>query len=269
MIYKDKVLLSDMDGTLLDSNGNVSDENRKAINYFVEQGGRFGVATGRNQLNSLKYLDGININIPSILYNGGALYDYSNGEFLSYSELHKGKLIDVIMWCLQANPEVMIQIYGIHNCYIVSSIELANQEVLDEHRPYEFASIYDVIDEPWIKILLFSNDKKRLEMIGNKIEDEGLIDKISYVYSSEVFLELLPSGISKGNMLSEYRKVLGEESIIYAVGDYYNDLEMLKLADVGIATDNAPDDVKKVAHKVTISNDNSAIAHVIYSIIGK
>lgn len=267
MRYQNKILLSDMDGTLLDSKGNVSNENKTAIQYFVEQGGRFGVATGRNQLNSLKYLEGIHINAPSILYNGGAMYEYSKKEFLSYSELYKGNLINVIMWCLQECPEVMIQIYELHKCYIVSPIEYADQEILDEHTPYELASIYNIIDKPWIKILFYS-DRKNLGNISDKIEDMGLVDKLSLVYSSEVFLEVLPKGISKGNMLSEYRRMLGEEYVIYAVGDYYNDVEMLKLADVGIAADNAPEDVKQAADQVGMSNDNSVIAHVIYHIIG-
>ena len=53
------------------------------------------------------------------------------------------------------------------------------------------------------------------------------------------------------------------------MGDYYNDIEMLAAADVGIATANAPADVKKAADVITVSNDQSAVAEVIYNLITK
>ncbi|MEI8201182.1 MAG: HAD hydrolase family protein [Eubacteriales bacterium] len=71
-----KILLSDLDGTLLDSSSKVSVENQQAIKTFIAQGGHFGIATGRSQLNAVAFLDHVEINTPSILYNGCALYDF-------------------------------------------------------------------------------------------------------------------------------------------------------------------------------------------------
>ena len=64
------VIVSDLDGTLLDNNKNISKENLEAINYFTENGGKFTVATGRVIEATEEYLSKIEINFPIIVYNG-------------------------------------------------------------------------------------------------------------------------------------------------------------------------------------------------------
>jgi hydroxymethylpyrimidine pyrophosphatase-like HAD family hydrolase len=87
------------------------------------------------------------------------------------------------------------------------------------------------------------------------------------VFSSEIFLEYLPYGVSKGSALRKLKDYMGGNYIIYAVGDYNNDIEMLHEADIGIATDNAIPMLKESADLITVTNDENAIADVIYRII--
>lgn len=67
MKYDNVLLLSDMDGTLLDSNSTVSVSNQRAIKDFIANGGKFGAATGRNQRNTLSFLKEVELNAPCIL----------------------------------------------------------------------------------------------------------------------------------------------------------------------------------------------------------
>ena len=82
MKCSDAALFSDLDGTLFNCRGEVSINNRNAIEDFIAQGGMFGIATGRASQNALQHLPGISINAPSIVFNGAAieisLFDFCN-----------------------------------------------------------------------------------------------------------------------------------------------------------------------------------------------
>jgi Cof subfamily protein (haloacid dehalogenase superfamily) len=255
-----------MDGTLLDSNGKVSEENQRAIQDFIEKGGKFGVATGRSQLNIVSFLKGISVNTPCILYNGGGLYDFETKEFLDISELSKKKLIIYLHHCLKQYPNVVIQIYTSDMCFVVSSKELANPAVIEDHQPCTFCQIEEIMDKPWIKIL-FCAKPDELKSMEEKIVKFELEQDVNWVFSSEIYLEFLPKDTSKGSMLKKLREYMCGGYKIYAVGDFNNDKEMLQAADVGIAVKNALPGVKDVADRITVSNDENAIADIIYHLI--
>ncbi|NLZ81913.1 MAG: HAD family phosphatase [Clostridiales bacterium] len=265
---KNIMLLSDMDGTLLNSKSEVSEKNKQAIRDFVARGGRFGIATGRSHLNSKKFTDEVDINTPCIMYNGCGLFDYSSNEFLKIYELPKAKLKKFLNDCLKNYRNVNIQIYSPYMCHIVSEEALANKELTSIHQPCEFCRVEDIEEKPWIKILLFG-ETEDLNSIENTVREFGLEGEIDTVYSSKNFLELLPFGVSKGSMLLDLKEILEESYKVYAVGDYNNDKEMLINADVGIAIGNAIQALKEIADYVTVSNDEDAIAEVIYNIILK
>lgn len=77
-IFDGYTLVSDMDGTLINSNKEISKENLDAIKYFVNNGGKFTVATGRMVASVECFLDRLNLDLPAILHNGGKIYDYNN-----------------------------------------------------------------------------------------------------------------------------------------------------------------------------------------------
>ncbi len=263
--YNKILLLSDMDGTLLDSESRVSKENLAAVKRFIEHGGSFGIATGRSQLNSVLFLDELQINAPCILYNGGAIYDFDAKRFITLNELPKQGLVEFIKYCLKEYPETDLQIYCPEMCYFVSEEERTGKDIVALHQPCRFCEIEELMERPWIKILI-SAETKQLHSIHKAMADFGL-DGIDSVFSSEIYLELLPFGVNKGSALTRLREYLGGDYTIYAVGDYNNDVEMLQAADIGIATGNALDSLKKVADKITVCNDDHAIADIIDHII--
>lgn len=265
--YNNIVLLTDMDGTLLDSNSKVSNKNKEAIEAFIGGGGKFGIATGRGERNALIFIDDIKTNIPSILYNGCGLYDYKENKFLELKLLCNEKLKSLLEDCMNHFPQVVIQIYSIGGCLIITPEEFVDDDIRKHHSPFMNCKLDEIMDKEWIKIL-FRGKKEELAGIEKYINNLNLEDDITAVYSSDIYLEILPNKSSKGDMLLTLRKLVGDNCTFYAVGDYYNDVEMLKIADVGIATLNAPDDVKEVADIVTVDNDNHVLADIIYNIMG-
>lgn len=264
--YKNILLLSDMDGTLLNSQGIISKKNQEAVQYFIDHGGQFGIATGRSQLNSVLFLDEIKVNAPCILYNGCGVYDFSENRFLELKELPRLKLKVFLEHCLSEFKEVSIQIYCPQMCYFVSPKELADPYHVETHQPCEFKKLKDIENLPWIKVL-FCGKKEHLNALNASMISYDLEKELNWVFSSEIYLEYLPWGVSKGSALISLREMLNSDYKIYAIGDYNNDIEMLRVADVGIATGNAIEALKEVADLVTVSNDEDAIAEIIYKVL--
>jgi Cof subfamily protein (haloacid dehalogenase superfamily) len=264
--FTNKLLLSDMDGTLLNSQGIISKENQEAVKYFIENGGLFGIATGRSQLNSVLFLDEIKVNAPCILYNGCGVYDFAANQFISLNELSKERLKVFLEYCLKEFSEVAIQIYCPELCYFVSPESLADPNLVSIHQPCEFCKIDAIADLPWIKILL-SGEAEELKALNAAMIEFDLEKELSWVFSSESYLEYLPYGVSKGSALLYLKERMNSGCKVYAVGDYNNDVEMLQAADVGIATENAISSLKERADIITVSNDDNAIADIIYNIL--
>ena len=76
------LLVSDMDGTLLNSKGKLSEENKRAIEYFVDNGGQFTLATGRMLPSVKRHIHKLKVTLPVIMYNGTKIYDFSNDEVI-------------------------------------------------------------------------------------------------------------------------------------------------------------------------------------------
>ena len=70
------LLFSDLDETLLNHQKEISAENRKALDYFTQEGGMFSIATGRSEVISRKFTQILPINHPAIIYNGCGIYDF-------------------------------------------------------------------------------------------------------------------------------------------------------------------------------------------------
>ncbi|MFH5836929.1 Cof-type HAD-IIB family hydrolase [Proteiniclasticum sp. C24MP] len=258
-------LLSDMDGTLLSSNGKVSERNKEAIRRFIEAGGHFGIATGRGHINVLSFIEGVEINAPSILYNGSMLYDFTEKEVLRSENLPVEKLTEAIKWIQVTYPEIMIHIYTPDTCHLVSKEENADAKILSDHQPAVFSELKEAMAEPWIKVLL-AGENTALREIEKRLESE-LHGDMRWVYSADIYLELLPLGVSKASMLKKLKEIHGEDHRIIAAGDFYNDLEMIKAADYGIAMGNAPDEIKEAADGIAVSNDEDGIAWIIEAIL--
>ena len=100
------------------------------------------------------------------------------------------------------------------------------------------------------------------------VKQENFSD-VSFVRSSDIFLEMLPKGVTKGSALAEYRKLPGFEDFTFvSVGDFDNDIEMIREADLGACPANAEEDVKSASDLVlSRSCDEGAVAELIGHII--
>ncbi|WP_070000813.1 HAD family hydrolase [Cellulosilyticum sp. I15G10I2] len=265
--YEDILFISDLDGTLITTNKAISKKNKEAIRDFISQGGEFTIATGRTVQNVLPYLDGLSINKACILYNGGAIYDLGKKAFIACSFLNKDKIVDVIKWILEQYSTLCIQVFTTETIYIVNHDKRVDPVVLAEKQAFKLSDIESILHKEWMKIILNGIHEELVECdtyLKSTLE-EGVIHT---VFSVPTYLEILPFGVSKGTALKELIKLTGAQNKkVIAIGDYDNDIEMIKMATVGIATRNASEGAKNSADLLTVSNDEDAIFEVITHIL--
>ena len=123
------------------------------------------------------------------------------------------------------------------------------------------------IARPFYKIVFLHCDGARIEALAELLHSHPLTDRSSYIRSEYELYEILPKGSCKGEGLRRLAAHLGipmEKTI--AIGDYDNDVSMIRAARLGVAVANAVPEAKAAADLVTVSNDESAIARIIYAL---
>ena len=257
------LLVSDIDATLFNSQHRISDENKKAINYFKSEGGRFTVASGRMRDAVGNYLDELGINAPAILHNGAVLYDFDTNTVL-YKRMIENERKEAIRRAAQDQPQFGIEIYSDEHVYIL-------QECFETERfkTKDYKVTYGMPDEIWNKawtkaiIVGTEEDLDEFEPIYRSKYDTGYS-----VRSGKYYLDIVANDVSKGygvSCLAEFLNINREN--VYAVGDNMNDYDMIEYAGNGFAVENAVMELKKIAKKVVPSNDDSAIAYIINELI--
>lgn len=250
--FAGKLIISDLDGTLIPRGGVISPENRGAVRYFVEQGGRFTIATGRTPEAAAGYVEGLPINAPGIFFNGAMLYDWEREQVLKTMPLTAGD--EQGLWprfageCRQRFPEACLEVYTEDNCHVITPS--ANDDPRLPHEYYRYAHtdlerLSDTGKTPWLKF--FACDRhEHLEEYVALARQMGVADLANGFYSEDNYYEFVAKGLSKGTMLSRLREMLPGIFII-ACGDYLNDKELLEQADLSAAPANAHREIRKTA----------------------
>lgn len=116
-IFDGYLLVSDMDGTLLNSKGKLSEENKKAIEYFVDNGGHFTLATGRMMPSIKRHIHKMKVTLPVIMYNGTKVYDF-NEEKIIWEKFLEEERKNIVKAVKEFDKNVGIEIYSDETVYI-------------------------------------------------------------------------------------------------------------------------------------------------------
>jgi Cof subfamily protein (haloacid dehalogenase superfamily) len=258
-MFENKMLVCDMDGTLLNSSLKISDENIAALRRFTENGGLFTVATGRMHIAMLQYLSKLPINIPAILFNGAMIYDFFTEESIWERPLPDEVKLTVIE-ILAEFPAAAAEVYQGDKIYLLNENAITERHIKQEKTNIARALI-DKIPFPWIKVLI-AGDNGTLCDIEQWLAKKKL--SFRHTFSEKVMLELLNNEASKGHALVELARMTGTPlENTYAMGDNLNDIEMIRMAGAGIAVSNAHPDIKAAADICMPHHDEHAVAHVV------
>ncbi len=262
----DIVLVSDMDGTLLNSKKEITPETFRAIKKFRSMGGKFTIATGRTIQSFSRYADMLELDMPVILYNGAMIYDYINKKSLFTVYLPENAK-EISLEIMKSFTGLGGEILKEDGTYI-----FRNNEYEQRHTDLcriipEFCELEKMNPEKWLKVL-FAASPENIEKLVD-FTDKKRYNEVSFVKSSDIFLEMLEPSSNKGSALKMYRLLDGMEKFRFvSIGDYDNDIEMIQEADFGAVPSNAQPEVKSSAEMVLKSScDENAVAELIDLII--
>lgn len=262
--YDGWLIVSDMDATLLTDDHNICDRNAKAIDEFINEGGRFSIATGRVMPAVKMYLDKIRINAPAVLHNGAKIYDFREEKCLFCKPIEEYRK-PILKRVHDELPFIGLEVYTAdeetyvyQHCKETARFKLRGYDVcyeLPEH-------IWNV---PWIKWLLVGDKEvlDKYEPIYRREYDSGFC-----VRSGDKYLDIVSGGVSKGKGVLYLAELYGiQPEKIITVGDNMNDIDMIETAGIGVAVSNAEDKVKEAADIQVCSNNEGAIADILEKII--
>lgn len=258
------LIATDLDGTLVRNDKSLSEENKRAIEYFKSEGGMFTFITGRTPVAVQGLCELLHPNAPIGCMNGAGIYDYDNDKLL-WSITLPDSVKEIVEDIDKAFPETGIEIVTEKNIIFHKQNDFTAKHIRDENLPVTLGNYKDV-SEPIIKIL-FADSSENLDKLSRAVLSHPRISEFAPIRSDHIYYELLPLGISKATVIRKLPELLGEKlKKIIAVGDNDNDAEMLKAADVGYAVSNASAAAKAAADIVTVSNEEHAIAKIIYEL---
>ncbi|GIP33237.1 HAD family hydrolase [Paenibacillus sp. J2TS4] len=231
-----RLIVSDLDGTLLSPDHQITDSVWRAVRAFTEAGGWFTIATGRTGVSVRQTVERLNIDLPMILCNGSILAD--KGKIWEQAELSTGGLIPYLQEAdRQGLSAVVFQESGL------SAISRTQDIARFEQRENVDCRLADLTEEQWAvghahKVLIIGDMNKALTLWEAYSPD--LPNAYSTVQSEVDFFEILPANQSKGRALIQLTNLLGIElSEVMAIGNQMNDLDMLEQAGIGVAVANS------------------------------
>ena len=267
---KYKIVASDLDGTLLNSSGNLSEENLSAIRGLHARSAFFVPASGRSLSEIPKVLrdeESIRFYIHS---SGAGIYDKQTGENLSFGfPFSLSKEIFELVFSLDCHVTVRrggrmltdaektsddaMLAYNVYPAH-VSLLRTAGEGIENFETVMRASESVDMIS-------LFFKTYSELEEAKFAFSN---IDCINVVSACDYNLEITYSKAGKGNALSTLAESLGVNiSETIAIGDSENDLQMLQAAGIGIAPSNAAADIREKAMDISCSNDENVVPYIL------
>ena len=264
MQHNRTVFFSDMDGTLLNNDKTVSQKNIDAINRFRESGGMFILSTGR-LLQATRSYFGITGKDPCILCNGGMIYDCGTRAIKWSDGLERRSAFDMTRRIIERFPDVCAEICLEDKVYDINLNEIEKEHWKKAGFTAEVVDSLDDVPDGVISKILYAMREERINDVAefcSTLEDHN---KVNFVASATVFYEMLPLNASKGAAMKRLIDLYGLEGYrIVAMGDYDNDMEMLRLADVSACPCNAQSCVRDICDIVTESDcEGGSVADVI------
>lgn len=260
------LLACDIDGTLV-SNGYINPVNIEKINYFMEQGGLFSLSTGRGISAVFPILRQLKKVSPSVVANGAVIYDFENKTALSQRCLPKCdyRITELLSRCDGLGIEVHS---GLDTLVIRKTQETEDHEIYEELTPID-TDYATACERDWNKAIFLCKDIQQREelkkIIAKEDTESNFVETSAVIYGRmRYYYEQVPKGVSK---LTALKKLCEMNNIkkggFFAIGDYYNDLDMIKNADIGAAVEESPDDIKAHARYVAVGCADGAVADFI------
>ncbi|MFR5874885.1 MAG: HAD-IIB family hydrolase [Eubacterium sp.] len=271
--FENWLVVSDIDGTLKNKIRKLPRRNYDAIKKFTDLGGNFTLASGRLQSSLERNYNRITPNQPAIVLNGAGIYDYNERKMLWRNTIgEKGR--NFVRYICKEFDEIFksvdIGVYFDDYVYIVKSGLLAKGTMYFDKARHEYVkSIDDVPEDGWMKVIFWSNPLviSKLEHLVKNMENPDA----NFMSSSLWSFEMLQKDTHKGVGIMKLADMIGiEKTHVAAIGDYYNDWDMLKTVGLPACAGQAPSSIHKICKFEACHCNKGCVADLLeYIMSGK
>lgn len=260
-MIKIKLIAVDLDGTMLSRDSNITRRVKDAVAAVRESGGYFTVSTGRMFSSAVNFARELDIDLPLITYQGALVKNSLSGEVLRYHPLPLNYAREII---------TRVHQLGYHlNGYLEDRLLVEKDDEIGRRyaakNGVEMAIVGNFIE-------YFHDDPTKLVVIAEEQQVTQLLAELTPTYQGKVhiskslpgYLEFSHIQATKGDALAHLARHFGvQREEIMAVGDSFNDIEMLEYAGVGVAVANAREEIKNIANYVTIQSYGDGVVEAL------
>ena len=259
-----KLVVTDMDGTLLNSNHEVSSRFFDIFKQLQQQNIQFVAASGRPYYSIVKKLEPIKDDIIIIAENGGLVIE--NDKVMLSNIIKTDKLLE--LYNLVSNIEDTYPIFCTKNqAFILKASDELIKTFSEYYSNYTVIDSFEEITDDVIKIALYHTTDSETHIFPFV---QHLKPEFSVVVSGNHWVDISEAITNKGHAITFLQKMNNiKPSETMAFGDYNNDLELLKCAKYSFAMANAHPNVKAVANYSTESNNNFGVERILEALIAE
>lgn len=283
-----KLIISDLDGTFLDSKHEVIAENVEALKAAQHEGIEIAIATGRNYGNVMALCQRAGLR-PHVISNNGAFVYDKNGNQIKAVGLAKDHVKEALDWLkyrdyfytlctdhfvyMPANAHAILTNDYLNAINHVRTMTPENlKEGIDLFLTLDSAVFIKDFNEIIEQDLIFGNISA-ITLDHDKLlhgrEYFSQYAGMSMTIAGTNIFEMIHPSVSKGNALEHLTAHLDIPlDDVMAIGDNYNDISMLEKVGHSVAVANAEEDVQKICKYISLSNDDKGVAHIIHKMLG-
>ncbi|MFN6991972.1 MAG: HAD family hydrolase [Fervidobacterium sp.] len=271
-----KLIITDLDGTLLNDEKHIPRENIVALREAMSKGIHVSAATGRNFHSAKRYIEELGLDVPVIFQNGAFIYQWMENKILYRSDLESRIAREVIESARKYGIFYILYIDFLSekDMYIDKDYEGEFLNYLEQNK-WRLNYVDDVVKylnsrENVAEVAIVGDEEKIKKVINESLkgfENETSVVKNNKIMS-ETFYEVFGPNSSKEEsfeFLLNHFNVKPEETMY--LGDSYNDIGMLKKVGFPVVMENAHSDVKIYAKYVTKSNNEAGVAHAVRELV--
>ena len=264
--FENWLVVSDIDGTLNNKIRRLPKRNYEAIKEFTHRGGNFTLASGRITSSLKRNYNRITPNQPAIVLNGAGIYDFKKEEMIWRSTIGKegqNFVRTVLNEYSETFKSLDIGIYFDDYVYIVKNGVIGNGTMIIDKDHYEVTSIDDVPTEGWMKVI-FWGFPPTINSLRRLIDRSDVRHSVNFMASSLWSMEMLARKTHKGIGIMHLADMLGiEKSHVAAIGDYYNDWDMLKTVGLSACAGQAPKPIHNLCKFEACHCNKGAVADLL------
>lgn len=259
-----KLVVFDLDGTLLSDSGNIGEETKSLVRELKKMGVRFSFASGRLHSAIVKFTEELDVNMPVISLDGALIMNSKDNTVLYESYLRKSH----VKKALSLSENYLVNAALCHG----DAIYYTDQNSVIPQITDKFGALYKEVEsyDPYIKntleVFFAGENRQMVTFLRDKMSFPytfGCSSSFYRSYSQEniYYLEIRKSGSTKGKALKRLLKFLNiRENEAAVVGDWYNDIPMFQTNTFKVAVNNAIAELKRNADLVTKRSNNEDAA---------